>query len=165
MKKILLWLFSFILAITLPLILLHSVYSKKIFLVKGSDYIVSTNLIWMELNQKLDKTKYYFEGWVVYPGIEQGYQVTDNKSIWLFDSETDYFYKLKAQQSSKRDSSISLKINDGLDYQSSIFSVNVDLKELDLENKCYDIYICYQHGGNNYLVDTNANIQYGELIK
>lgn len=164
MKKILFWILSCIIAILIPIYLLFHIYPQKIMRIEGNDYVLCNDLIWGEFSHKLDKTTYSFEGWVVYPGIQQGYAVLDNKSVWLYETDTEVFYKLKSQQSSKRDKTISEKINDGIDYQSSIFSVSVDLGNLNLSQNVFDIYICYQHGGNNYLVKTNMSIDKGILI-
>lgn len=129
----------------------------------SNDYCIVDDLQYYINKQSLNDGIYYVEGWIIYPGKRQGYAVTDNKSIWLQNTVTKEMYKLKAMQSSKRDYSISKYFNDGTDYQSAIFESSVNLKELDIYNNDYDVYICYQYQGVNYLIKTNSRIVNGML--
>lgn len=163
MKKIFLWCFSILFIISAPIFMIGYIYPQKIVQIYHKDYYISDALLWERYSQSLSDEQYEFSGWVVYPGEEQGYPVLDNKSIWLYNQQTEVFYKLKSQQSSVRDYSVSGKVDDGLDYQSSAFATNVNLKSLSLEDNIYEIYICYQLNGTNYLVKTDSVIKYGIL--
>lgn len=164
MRQKLLFTLGISLAIILPLLLVFFLYPKKISKVYGNDYVITDNLVWAVDSQSLDGTHYTFEGWVILPGIEQGYPVLDNKGIWLYDTSGYIFYKLDSQQSSKRNTAISSMIEDGVDYQSSCFQIDIDLHPLQIQDKCFDIYICYQWHNMNYLVNTNISLDHGKLI-
>lgn len=161
--KIIMWIMLIFAVILIPIFILKFIYPKQIIKIPGSDYEISENITWGIDQQTLKGNEYFFEGWVLMQGIGQGYPVSEDKSIWLYDNETDTFYKLKSQQANARNNTVNSIINDGKDYQSSNFSVKVNLSTLNIKDKVFDIYICYQFMGINYLQPIGTRIIYGEL--
>lgn len=146
-----------------PIIVVLTIYPKQ-FIQMDNDYIVSDDLLWSISSQSLKNNEYYCEGWVIFPGIKQEYAVLEDKSIWLHDKNNDLFYKIKSQLPNARNYQINTILDDNIDYQSSFFNVSVDLKNLNLSENIYEIYICYQLHENNYLAETDYSIVNGYLV-
>ena len=155
MKKKLLFIF-YIFLFVIPFSLVIFIYPKNIYKIKEGDYVISEELSWSIYDIELNNGILECTGWILLPGQEQGYAVLDNKSVWLKGEKT--FYKLKSKSSSDRDATISNTINDGVDYQSAIFSSSVDISSL-LGEETYLIYFCLQHDGQNLIVPTNYYIE------
>lgn len=156
MKKI--YCISAIGSLLIPLIVLIYIFPTKLIKLVGNDYTRNDNLVYGITSISLVNNHLEVKAWILMPNIEQGYAVLDNKSIWLFDNAEKQFYKCKESVSVGRDPSINQFINDGRDYQSSIFHSLIDLESINLDNRNIDIYVCYQYHEVNYIKKTNYSI-------
>lgn len=153
-KKLSIWLILLIMMISIPIYFLMFQNGKMYRILNPSlvTYEYSEELQYGISECSVKNGSFVFSGYLLFPEHSQ-YMNLFNKQVWIKNSDSNKIYALKTDAYLTPD----LKLDgDTTSYKNAGIMVNINIKDIPLGQ--YQIILCYQLDGENFIVDTNEYI-------